>query len=42
MSKEVDALNANHAWDIVNFPSNKVAIGSQWIYKTKYNVDGSI
>ena len=42
MFKEVDALEINKTWDIVDLPPGKVAIGSQWVYKTKYNADGSI
>lgn len=42
MTKEVDALEVNKTWDIVDLPPGKVAIGSQWVYKTKYNADGSI
>ena len=42
MFKEVDALEINKTWDIVDLPPRKLAIGSQWVYKTKYNADGSI
>ncbi|KAG7536483.1 GAG-pre-integrase domain [Arabidopsis suecica] len=42
MFKEVDALEINKTWDIVDLPPGKVAIGSQWVYKTKYNADGTI
>jgi len=42
MVKEVDSLEINKTWDIVDLPAGKVAIGSQWVYKTKYNADGSI
>lgn len=39
MNKEVDPLKINKTWDIVDLPPGKVAIGSQWVYKTKYNSD---
>ncbi|XP_010501854.1 PREDICTED: uncharacterized protein LOC104779171 [Camelina sativa] len=42
MSKEVDALEVNKTGDLVDLPPNKVAIGGQWIYKTKYNSDGTV
>ncbi|XP_074339824.1 putative mitochondrial protein AtMg00820 [Apium graveolens] len=42
MNVELNALEANGTWDIVTLPSNKQAIGSKWVYKTKYNLDGSI
>ncbi|XP_074376885.1 uncharacterized protein LOC141718403 [Apium graveolens] len=34
--------NENGTWDIVTLPLDKQAIGSKWVYKTKYNPDGSI
>lgn len=42
MTKEVVALEDNHTWDITDLPPGKVAIGSQWVYKIKYNADGTI
>nr|AAC67205.1 putative retroelement pol polyprotein [Arabidopsis thaliana] len=42
MYKEVDALEVNKTWDIVDLPTGKVAIGSQWVYKTKFNADGTV
>ena len=32
----------NGTWDLVELPEGKVAIGSKWVYKTKYNADGTI
>lgn len=42
MTVEVVALEDQHTWDIVDLPPGKVAIGSLWVYKIKYNADGSI
>lgn len=42
MTKEIDAFEVNKTWDIMGLPSNKVAIGSQWVYKTKFNSDGMV
>ena len=42
MTKEIDALEDKNTWDTVDLPYHKVAIGSQWVYKTKYNSDGSV
>ncbi|XP_019092352.1 PREDICTED: uncharacterized protein LOC109129155 [Camelina sativa] len=42
MTKEVDALEIHRTWDVVDLPPNKVAIGCQWVYKTKYNADGLV
>ncbi|GAA0157637.1 transmembrane signal receptor [Lithospermum erythrorhizon] len=42
MSEEYDALVHNHTWDLV--PPNRThnIIGCKWIYRIKYNSDGSI
>jgi hypothetical protein len=42
MSKEIDALEANHTWDITDLPHGKKAISSKWVYKLKYNSDGTL
>lgn len=42
MNVELQALESNNTWDIVELPPDKRAIGSKWVYKTKYNPDGSI
>lgn len=42
MATEVDALEINKTWDLCDLPPNKTALGSQWVYKTKFNSDGSV
>ena len=42
MTHEIVALEGQHTWDICDLPPNKVALGSQWVYKIKYNPDGTI
>lgn len=42
MSFEIDALEVNKTWTIEPLPSGKHAIGCQWIFKIKYNADGSV
>lgn len=39
---EVEALEDQHTWDITDLPPDKTAIGSQWVYKIKYNAYGTI
>lgn len=41
-SAEITALEDQHTWDIVSRPPGKVAIGSKWVFKIKYNADGTI
>ena len=42
MYVEVDALEEQGTWDITDLPPGKEAIDSQWVYKIKYNPDGTI
>lgn len=42
MSKEIQALHANHTWDLVTLPPGKKPIGSKWVYKVKLKSDGSL
>lgn len=42
MNKEIQALNDNHTWDIVDLPPGKKAISCRWVYKTKLNANGSL
>lgn len=42
MQRELDALEANDTWDLQPLPKGKRAIGSKWVFKVKYNPDGSV
>ena len=42
MNEEMQALSKNETWDLVPHSPHKKAIGCRWIYKVKYNVDGSV
>ena len=42
MHAEIDALKANYTWTLTAFPPNKKPIGCKWVYKIKYNPDGSV
>lgn len=35
MQLEIDALERNHTWSIVDLPPGKKPIWSRWIYKIK-------
>lgn len=42
MQIEVDALEKNNTWTVETLPPGKKAIESKWVYKIKYNFNGSI
>lgn len=42
MRKEIQAPEENNKRTAEDLPSRKKAIGSKWIYKIKYNSDGSV
>lgn len=42
MNSELDALELNDTWTLTTRPSNKSVIGCKWLFKSKYNPDGSL
>ena len=42
MLTELDAIERNGTWKLVPRPKKRNIIGTRWIYKTKYNADGSL
>eukprot|EP00253_Pinus_taeda_P016228 PITA_16228 len=42
MDEEINAIERNKAWDLVELPKGKEVIGVQWVYKTKSNPEGKI
>jgi hypothetical protein len=42
MNSEIEALELNKTWILTDLPPGKKAIGCRWVYKLKYNSDGSI
>jgi hypothetical protein len=37
-----ESIMKNDTWELIEFSKNKVPIGSKWLYKPKFKVDGSI
>lgn len=42
MSDEFEALICNNTWTLVPFNSATNIVGCKWIFRTKYNLNGSI
>ncbi|KAL9419194.1 hypothetical protein AB3S75_037033 [Citrus x aurantiifolia] len=42
MEDEITALEKNNTWTLTHLPDGKKAIGSKWVYKIKYQSDGTI
>jgi hypothetical protein len=42
MEEEYQSILKNDVWDIVLRPEGKFVVTSNWIYKIKYVVDGSV
>lgn len=42
MIDEINALDHNGTWDLVELPASKKAIGCKWVFTVKVNPDGSV
>jgi hypothetical protein len=42
MVEEMDSLDKNEAWDIVEFPVGIKYIGRKWLFKKKFNAKGKV
>ena len=42
MDEEINSIEKNDTWDLVNFPMDKNLICMKWEYKTKLNEKGEI
>jgi hypothetical protein len=42
MVEEMDALDKNEAWDIVELPAGRKYVGSKWLFKKKFNAQGKV
>ena len=42
MVEEMEALDKNEAWDLVELPDGRKPIGSKWVFKKKLNAVGKV
>ncbi|KAJ0536451.1 putative RNA-directed DNA polymerase [Helianthus annuus] len=42
MNNEMEALNRNNTWIIVDLPKDRKPIGCKWVYKIKYKASGEV
>jgi hypothetical protein len=42
MVEEMDALDKNEAWDIVELPAGRKLVGRKWFFKKKFNTEGKV
>ena len=39
MNEEYNSITRNKTWELVEFPKDKVPIGSKWLFKSKLKVE---
>ena len=42
MDEEIAIIEKNRTWELVDLPKGKEVICLKWVFKTKYNEDGSM
>jgi hypothetical protein len=42
MVEEMDSLDKNEAWDIVELPARRKFVGIKWLLKKKFNAQGKV
>ena len=42
MDEEMESLDKNEAWDLVEFSTGRNPIGSKWVFKKKLNAEGKV
>jgi hypothetical protein len=40
MIEEMDVLDKNEAWDIVELPAGRKYVGRKWLFKKNFNAEG--
>ena len=42
MDEEIECIEKNQTWELVDVPEDKYVIRIKWIYKTKQDVDENV
>ncbi|KAK3725314.1 hypothetical protein QZH41_002591 [Actinostola sp. cb2023] len=42
MQQEMDSLHKHDVWNLTELPDGRKAVGSKWVFRVKYNADGSM
>ncbi|GKV09408.1 hypothetical protein SLEP1_g20916 [Rubroshorea leprosula] len=42
MKEEIDSIEKNNTWELVDKPEGKTPIGVKWVYRVKYKANGSV
>jgi hypothetical protein len=42
MDEEMETLDKNEAWDLVELSTGRNPIGNKWVFKKKLNVEGKV
>jgi hypothetical protein len=42
MDEEMESLDKNEAWDLVELPTGRKPIGNKWVFKKKLNAEGKV
>ena len=42
LDDEFESLTMHNTWTLVKLPENRNVIDSKWVFKTKYNADGTV
>ena len=42
MDEEIECIEKNQTWELVDVPKDKDVISVKWIYKTNQDVDGNV
>lgn len=42
MDEEIDSIERNQTWELMDLPEGKDCISVKWVYKTKFNAEGEI